>query len=630
MRNHVLRAGVALLALALSGSPALGADDLNLSEQRFRPSPHTYDFLAIQTTAIEDWPKFNVGLMLNWSADTMILKDAAGQQEELLTGRLTADIVASLSLFRYFSLGVVFPLHVYNISGSPNAAFSNGTGGAIDRRGIESFAWGDLRISAKGRILDARESMFGVGLAVDVTVPTGKKDAFATDDGVTVTPRLIIDFHLDGWRAAINAAYTWRDEYDLRWLDVKPEFTIGAAVGIPLIEHNLELLGELETTAKLSDFFTDSNTDYLEGRLAFRYVTDYGLGVTVGAGAGFLSGYGSPLYRVFAGLNYTPRHVVRDLDGDGLEDYEDRCPAEAEDRDGFEDEDGCPDLDNDRDGIEDVRDRCPDEPEDPDGFEDEDGCPDPDNDGDGVLDASDACPNDPEDADGYQDEDGCPDPDNDGDGILDDVDRCPDRAENFNGCEDTDGCPESARVCVTEEKIVIFDKIYFKTNRAKIKPESFPILDELARVLIANPRIRRVRVEGHTDDRGRDRYNLKLSKKRARAVMDYLIRAGVAAERLESEGYGETQPIAPNDTEEGRARNRRVEFTILEQDPPGGASAPAPRPRSPSGFARLPVCLPHRGIIGGQTGAAFSFRPRDRSGPRGPFPRQSNPRPRGG
>jgi hypothetical protein len=134
----------------------------------------------------------------------------------------------------------------------------------------------------------------------------------------------------------------------------------------------------------------------------------------------------------------------RDRDKDGIPNDDDRCPRQAEDIDGFEDDDGCPDPDNDQDGFLDEDDQCPNEAEDPDGFEDEDGCPDPDNDGDGVLDENDRCPDSLEDPDGFEDEDGCIDADNDGDGILDGDDQCPNEPENFNGRADEDGCPDDS------------------------------------------------------------------------------------------------------------------------------------------------------------------------------------------
>ena len=112
---------------------------------------------------------------------------------------------------------------------------------------------------------------------------------------------------------------------------------------------------------------------------------------------------------VLIGLLTLPALAANDRDGDGITDANDRCPDEPEDRDGFQDADGCPDPDNDQDGIVDVTDKCPNEPEDRDGFQDDDGCPDPDNDQDGIPDAADKCPNEPETRNGFQDDDGCPD-----------------------------------------------------------------------------------------------------------------------------------------------------------------------------------------------------------------------------
>lgn len=132
-----------------------------------------------------------------------------------------------------------------------------------------------------------------------------------------------------------------------------------------------------------------------------------------------------------------------DNDGDGLLDDDDGCPGVAEDRDGFEDQDGCPDTDNDADGVVDTEDYCPIEPEDADNWDDADGCPDIDNDEDGILDRRDVCPDEPEDIDGYADADGCPDPDNDGDLVADVDDACPFRPEAFNGFQDEDGCPDA-------------------------------------------------------------------------------------------------------------------------------------------------------------------------------------------
>lgn len=294
-----------------------------------------------------------------------------------------------------------------------------------------------------------------------------------------------------------------------------------------------------------------------------------------------------------------------DNDKDGILDISDGCPNRPEDVDDFEDADGCPDEDNDQDRVLDIHDSCPYDPEDYDGWQDLDGCPDPDNDSDGILDGNDGCPNaaetfngfqdadgcpdekpfvdtdgdgyvddedgcpiDPEDFDTFEDEDGCPDNDNDLDGIVDAADSCPFEPETLNGYLDEDGCPDEApaRVVVGKRKIKITDKIFFEYNRATIQPLSFELLDEIAMVIMDNPELTSIRIEGHTDSDGPDGYNMKLSQRRAEAVVAHLVGGGVSAERLEAVGYGETEPIDTNKTPEGKAANRRVEFTILERD----------------------------------------------------------------
>ncbi len=275
-----------------------------------------------------------------------------------------------------------------------------------------------------------------------------------------------------------------------------------------------------------------------------------------------------------------------DTDGDGLMDDVDACVDGPEDPDGFEDDDGCPDPDNDGDGVPDVDDGAPMEPEDPDDFEDTDGVPDPDNDGDGVEDVDDACPLEPEDRDEFEDDDGCPDPDHDGDGFLDaEDDQCPDVPGNWRGCPDRDedsllddddacpdewgpadgdGCPQ--KVQVTEEAIVILEKVYFDVNKATIKEKSFDILDEVAQVMSTVDRIKMVEVAGHTDSDGTDEDNLALSQARAEAVVQYLVDKGISAARMNPVGYGEANPIESNNTSAGKARNRRVEFVITDQE----------------------------------------------------------------
>lgn len=126
--------------------------------------------------------------------------------------------------------------------------------------------------------------------------------------------------------------------------------------------------------------------------------------------------------------------------------------------------------------------------------------------------------------------------------------------------------PKPKRVEVTAASIVINDKILFEVDKAVIRPESFDLMNEITQVVQDNPRIKKISIEGHTDDDGSAKYNKKLSKKRADSVMAYLVEHGVEATRLVAAGFGEDVPLVPNDSPENKEKNRRVEFLILEQD----------------------------------------------------------------
>ena len=115
---------------------------------------------------------------------------------------------------------------------------------------------------------------------------------------------------------------------------------------------------------------------------------------------------------------------------------------------------------------------------------------------------------------------------------------------------------------VTETSLVLNQAIFFEFDQDRILSVSFPILDEVARALREHPELSRVRIEGHTDNVGTPAYNLSLSQRRAQAVQQYLHKKGVKEGRVSSVGFGQSQPIADNEVEEGRAQNRRVTFVI--------------------------------------------------------------------
>jgi len=233
-----------------------------------------------------------------------------------------------------------------------------------------------------------------------------------------------------------------------------------------------------------------------------------------------------------------------DTDGDGVADYQDKCP----DVKGLVALQGCPDTDGD--GVTDADDKCPNTPA---GVKvDATGCP-LDSDGDKVSDDKDKCPNTPA---GVQvDATGCP-LDRDGDGIPDYQDKCPDQA----GTAANQGCPEIK----AEDKKVLNEAtkyINFAFNKATLLPSSFKRLDQIVRILGEYPNYS-LSIAGHTDSKGNDKANLKLSYDRAASARTYLLSKGIPAERIEARGYGETKPIADNASAAGQAQNRRVDFDL--------------------------------------------------------------------
>jgi outer membrane protein OmpA-like peptidoglycan-associated protein len=269
----------------------------------------------------------------------------------------------------------------------------------------------------------------------------------------------------------------------------------------------------------------------------------------------------------FAGLTF--KFGGKDTDGDGIYDKDDACPEVF----GLKLYNGCPDTDGD--GIIDGNDACPDTfglaefqgcPDtDGDGIADkDDACPEvagpkslqgcPDTDGDGIADKDDQCPNEK----GPKENRGCPWPDRDGDGVLDKDDRCPD----VKGTVANNGCPEVSEETI--KKLNDYGKtILFDTGKATFHKDSYAVLDAMVTIM-REFEYAKFHIEGHTDSVGSEASNLKLSKARALAVETYIESKGISADRLTSDGYGESRPIAPNTTKEGKAQNRRVEVVLVK------------------------------------------------------------------
>jgi len=243
-----------------------------------------------------------------------------------------------------------------------------------------------------------------------------------------------------------------------------------------------------------------------------------------------------------------PEPKVVDTDKDGLPDAVDKCPKVA----GPLDNGGCPDVDTDKDGVIDRLDKCPDQS----GPTENGGCPDLDGDKDGIIDRLDKCPMQA----GPIENGGCPDTDGDKDGIVDRLDKCPVEAETKNGYQDEDGCPDEVPAKFKEISGVI-DGIVFVGNKAVLDKKSFVVLDKAAATLKEFPNLR-IEISAHTDNTGVREKNVQLSQTRADAVRTYLIGKGVAADHVTAVGVGPDKPLGDNKTAAGKAKNRRIEFTL--------------------------------------------------------------------
>jgi outer membrane protein OmpA-like peptidoglycan-associated protein len=491
--------------------------------------------------------------LVSYANDPLVFRNNSGEQvgDAIVANQVNAEIAAAIGLFDRFEIGVVAPAYYMN-------------GGGFDGKGLTAFGTGDLRLLAKVLLTPWNDGFVAsFRLASDI-IPIAQlltsnptAGALAGDALPNVTPAFSVGFNSQYVRFGADVGMQLRFPRKIQGDDlvIGSAVTYGVGAEVGLVPKTLFLTADVNGRAALAGLGSDRNRFPLEADLAVKYFVGP-IMLMVGGGSGLIPDYGAPDFRVFGAVGWFDRPAPKeepvvepkkdepkkaerkDTDGDGLFDDEDECPNDPEDKDTFEDDDGCPEPDNDKDGIADVDDKCPMEPEDIDRWEDTDGCPEDDNDGDGIEDGKDECPNDGEVKNGFEDEDGCP-----------------------------DEATKKKLVVVKRDRIEITDKVYFAYDSDRILPKSYELLDNVAKVVNEHTEIPGIFIEGHTDSDGKDSYNLSLSDRRAKSVMKYLIDRGhVAADRLQAKGFGETQPIADNKTEAGKQANRRVEFRIVDKD----------------------------------------------------------------
>jgi len=498
------RALALAFALAVTAGSAR-ADDASFAVDRFLLDPGPHGMLGVPSARVA--PSFTVNLSagLGWANGLLELESGA-TTTRLVGSGFALQLGGAVSLRGRYELGAVLPI-AFGRSTESGGVLPAAPGGGMS----------DLRIVPKMALPSA--GGFRLAAALPFTLPTGKSDALLGEGGVTVTPTGIAERELGRLRVAGALGIAIRPERDYLDLTVGPALVFGAAAELPFEARGEKLAALASLTGELG--LADSGTAArpVEATAAVRWQGPRGLDVTGGLGTGLVDGYGAPGVRVFvlAGWGARPSEAARPPPPPPPPAKMAEPPPKPE---------PVPEPFP-------VPAPAPPPPAPP--------------------------PPGPCAAGQAHAPEQCPDLDDDGDGIRNRDDRCPLQA----GVVAHGGCPAPApRAVLTEKKIEIGDSVYFDSSKATIQARSFGLLDEVAQILVENPRVALLSIEGHTDSTGAAAMNRKLSQQRAEAVKTYLVSKGVAAERLEARGHGPDRPIADNGTVAGRAKNRRVEFLV--------------------------------------------------------------------
>jgi outer membrane protein OmpA-like peptidoglycan-associated protein len=591
MNAHPFRAlsllpGVAFAGALVAARPA-AAQQQTFHLDRLEVPGAPDDGLVVFRPRVQDaamiYGQLGLGLAVDPLRTGNITNIQAVQQASaanVITDQLSTYASVGIEFLGRFTFGLTFPAAWVEGGNQPSAAANPLLpAGAITAFSTNGPAIGDTRLDFRGVVWRSADQAWAFGAQLSVFVPTGTSDNFGGDGSASWLPMVNGEWTPPRFPLPLsfvaNTGIHFRPENAIndpaglhaapqglgvgnewRWavgalMPMGDRFRVGAT-----IFGQTGLTFDGDTTVGRT-FFTSQNTPIewnAEGRMKVPMPALFeNLFFGASVGTRLTDGYGGPDFRVLAvagsywtiedtnppspdhRLRMTIHESLKDTDGDGIPDDIDACPTVPEDHQPPDPSDGCPaPPDRDHDGVPDSSDKCPDEPG---GKGSVSGCPDTDH--DGIPDAQDACPKEP----------GEPDPD-------------PRR----------NGCPKHIRL--EGSNVRVLQQVHFQTASATILADSFPMLTEMAKLLKANPDIKRMMIEGHTDNRGDADYNLDLSKRRAASVRTWLVGHGIEANRLQSEGYGLTRPVASNEADSGRAQNRRVEFKILEE---GSGNGPTGR-----------------------------------------------------
>jgi OOP family OmpA-OmpF porin len=554
--SHALRVYAA--ALAAGGAALLAACPLLAQQQTFHldrlempgaPDDGAILFRPVTQPGAIVYTQLGLGLAVNPLRTSEITNSPAALRaspHDIITGQFSTYMSAGVEVLNHLTLGGTFP--VAWIQGGnqpvyPGAVF--GGNAAYTSFSTTGPGAGDLRLDARYIVWRRDDGTQAVGVQLSGFVPTGSAINFGGDGSFGWMPMVTGEWtppHFPfGLTFVANTGIHFRHDNSIndpagnhgpaQGLGVGDEWPWAFGALMPLLEGRLRIAATIfgQTGLKNDDItgntiFTSNNTMLEwngEARLKLplpgleRFFVGGGLGTRI------FGGYGAADFRMIAlagtywsiedtsphspeRVRQSIRESMRDTDGDGIPDDIDACPTVPEDHKPPDPTDGCP---------------APAE--------------EPDSDHDGIPDSRDACPREP------------------GEPNID-----PKR----------NGCPKF--IHLEGSTVRVLQQVHFQTGSATILPDSFPMLGEIVQLLKANPNIKKMMIEGHTDNHGSAALNLDLSKRRAQSVRSWLVDHGIEPNRLQSEGYGLTRPIDTNDTDEGRAANRRVEFKVTEEGSP--------------------------------------------------------------
>jgi outer membrane protein OmpA-like peptidoglycan-associated protein len=367
------------------------------------------------------------------------------------------------------------------------------------------------------------KSGFGLSVAGNVNLPTGNKAAFLSDGSVTGGPTLIADYRWGfGLLVAANAGLWLRPQADFLNVKIGNMASFGVAAEQYILQSKgLSVIGEVYGYPSLTKFPTTPSQVPAEVLLALRWQSKHGISITAGGSFGAACGFGAPALRLFSEITWQPEKTREQDEINRLQQRDDEDP-----------------------------------------------------DHDGLIGNADRCPH----AAGPPENTGCPDKDTDGDGVVDRLDECPEIPMGPHG---KNGCP---RAYVKGDEIVILDQVHFATDKDIILDESRSVITDIAQVLLDHPEIRELRIEGHTDVRASDAYNMNLSQRRVNSVMKALTNEGIDGSRIVAKGMGHSAPVyddsgcnVPDEKltpacQMMTSKNRRVVLRIVRR------GAPPPRP----------------------------------------------------